>query len=221
MTNNPLRHQHTTMLLTRYLYDKAKVEITLYHAILQRDFIQAAFWAYELYFSGFEEQVIEQLNRVYDQIFKPNHPKLGLYFKKKQAELNGKPELIATLLKNLMKNPDVPESPGVKFINVKPHHIESFRTKEPEGPRWKFLREVCLYGVLGDCSQEDRLKYRQDWISCVVQTTIWRERMKEYGHLTNDVFVFTNEDKEEEFYNKWNYEPDEQPAEIQVRCIGI
>jgi hypothetical protein len=109
-----------------------------------------------------------------------------------------------------MKNPDVPETPGVKFVNVKPHHIESFRTKEPEGPRWKFLREVCLYGVLGKCSQEDRLKYREDWFSCVLQTPIWRERMKVYG-----------EDKEEEFYNRWNYEPDEQPAEIQNRCVGI
>jgi hypothetical protein len=201
------------MLLTRYLYDKAKVQTTLYHAILQKDYAQSAFWAYELYFSGFEEEVVHQLNEIYCARFKQNHRKLGVYFQKKQAELKGKPELIATLLKNLMKNPDVPETPGVKFINVKPHHIESFRTKEPEGPRWKFLREVCLYGVLGKCSQEDRLKYRQDWLSCVVQTPVWRERMKGYGQWT--------EDQEEEFYNRWNYETDEQPAEIQNRCIGI
>ena len=231
------------MFLTRYLYDKAKVEETLYHAILQRDYHQSAFWAYELYFSGFEEEVREQLNQIYHTRFEKNHPKLGLYFRKKQAELKGKPELIATLLKNLMKNPDVPETQGVKFINVKPHHIESFRTKEPEGPRWKFLREVCLYGVLGKCSQENRLKYHENWLSCVLKpfriedaqsnrsnpfisapfrgilnenwckTPIWRERMKGYGQWT--------EDEEEEFYNRWNYEPDEQPAEIQNRCIGI
>ena len=201
------------MFLTRYLYDKAKVEETLYHAILKRDYHQSAFWAYELYFSGFEEEVREQLNQIYHTRFEKNHPKLGLYFRKKQAELKGKPELIATLLKNLMKNPDVPETQGVKFINVKPHHIESFRTKDPEGPRWKFLREVCLYGVLGKCSQEDRLKYREDWLSCVLQTPIWRERMKGYGQWT--------EHEEEEFYNRWNYEPDEQPVEIQNRCIGV
>jgi hypothetical protein len=202
-----------TMILTRYLYDKAKVEETLYHAILKRDYHQSAFWAYELYFSGFEEEVREQLNKTYDQIFQPNHPKLGLYFQKKQAELKGKPELIATLLKNLMKNPDVPETPGVKFVNVKPHHIESFRTKEPEGPRWKFLREVCLYGVLGECSQEYRMKWRDDWFSYVLQTPIWRERMNGYENWT--------EDEKEEFHNRWNYEPDEQPEEIQNRCVGI
>lgn len=202
-----------TMILTRYLYDKAKVEETLYHAILKRDYHQSAFWAYELYFSGFEEEVREQLNKTYHQIFQPNHPKLGLYFQKKQAELKGKPELIATLLKNLMKNPDVPETPGVKFVNVKPHHIESFRTKEPEGPRWKFLREVCLYEVLVKCSQVDRMKWRDDWFSCVLQTPIWRERMNGYENWT--------EDEKEEFHNRWDYEPDEQPAEIQNRCVGI
>jgi len=196
-----------TMILTRYLYDKAKVEDTLYHTILQRDYQQSAFWAYELYFSGFAEEVIQQLNHIYHQVFEKNHPKLGLYFRKKQAELKNKPEVIATLLKNLMKNPDVPETPGVKFINVKPHHIESFRTKEPEGPRWKFLREVCLYGVLGNCSQADLERYRRDWKSCVNKTPIWRERMKEC-------------EEEEEFYDRWDYEPDEQPAEIQIRCVG-
>ena len=202
-----------TMFLTRYLYDKAKVETTLYHAILQRDYPQSAFWAYELYFSGFEEEVVEQLNEIYRDRFEKNHRKLGLYFQKKQTELKGKPELIATLLKNLMKNPDVPETPGVKFINVKPHHIESFMTKEPKGPRWKFLREVCLYGVLGECSQEERFKYRQDWLNCVVQTPVWRERMKGYENWT--------EDEEEAFHNRWDYEPDEQPLIVQERCMGI
>jgi hypothetical protein len=202
-----------TMFLTRYLYDKAKVETTLYHAILQRDYPQSAFWAYELYFSGFEQEVVEQLNEIYRDRFEKNHRKLGLYFQKKQAELKGKPELIATLLKNLMKNPDVLETPGVKFINVKPHHIESFMTKEPKGPRWNFLREVCLYRVLGECSQEYRMKYRQDWLSCVVQTPVWRERMKGYENWT--------EDEEEAFHNRWDYEPDEQPLIVQERCMGI
>ena len=200
------------MLLTRYLYDKAKVESTLYHAILQRDYQQAAFWAYELYFSGFEEEIADQLNRIYKTVFEKNHPKLGRYFQKKQAELDGKPELIATLLKNLMKNPDVPETPGVKFVNVKPHHIESFMTKEPQGRGWSFLHEVCLYGVLGECSQEDLSMYRTKWIDCVSQTPIWRERLKGYGDWI--------EDKKEEFHNKWDYEPDEQPLAIQEKCCG-
>ena len=202
-----------TMFLTRYLYDKVKVEDTLYHTILQRDFTQSAFWAYELYFSGFEEEVVTHLNKIYRDRFEKNHRKLGLYFQKKQSELKGKPELIATLLKNLMKNPDVPESPGVKFVNVKPHHIEPFRTKEPKGPRWSFLREVCLYGVLGECSQEDRLKYREDWLSCVLQTPVWRERMKGYENWS--------ENEEEEFHNRWDYEPDEQPLIVQERCMGV
>jgi|LauGreDrversion4_2_1035121.scaffolds.fasta_scaffold172200_2 hypothetical protein len=209
------------MLLTRYLYDKAKVQTTLYHAILQKDYAQSAFWAYELYFSGFEEEVVHQLNEIYCARFKQNHRKLGVYFQKKQAELKGKPELIATLLKNLMKNPDAQETPGVKFINVKPYHIESFMTKAPKGPRWKFLREVCLYGVLGECSQTDLVIWRREWVSCGIHTPLWRERLQEYGDLANDSFVFTDEDKEEEFRNRWDYEPDEQPKETRIRCLGV
>ena len=37
--------------------------------------------------------------------------------------------------------------------------------------------------------------------------------MNGYGEWT--------EDEKEEFHNRWDYEPDEQPAEIQNRCIGI
>lgn len=193
------------MLLTRYLYDKAKVEETLYHAILERDYPQSAFWAYELYFSGFEKEVVDQLHHMYHTRFEKNRPKLGIYLQKKQAELEGKPELIATIIKNLMKNPDVPEIPDVKFVNVKPHHIESFRTKEPEGPGWKFLREVCLYGVLGECSPEDIHSYRREWISH--GGPIWQQRFAEYD--------------EDTFYDRFNYEPDEQPIEIQIKCMGI
>ena len=62
--------------------------------------------------------------------------------------------------------------------------------------------------------------YFRNWIVGVYQTPIWRERLKEYGKWLEDTFIFSDEDKEEEFYNQWNYEPDEQPKEIQDRCIG-
>lgn len=207
------------MILTRYLYIKSKVEISLKDAIKKHYYKEAVFWAYELYFSGFKQEVLDILENIYQTMFSKNHPKLGRYIKMKRVIET--PELIATIIKNLtMKNPEIKETSGVKFVNVKRHHIEPFMTKEPEGPGWKFLREVCLYGVLGKCSKDELTMFRSKWIYCLSQTPLWRERMKEYGEWKEDVFVFTNEYKEEEFHDKWDYEPDEQPLIIQERCIG-
>ena len=170
------------MILTRYLYEKTLVEASLQNAILtRRSYDEACFWAYELYFSGFEKEVLSLLIKIYVDLFKENHPNLGIYIRKKSAELNGKPELIATVIKNLtMKSPSNKEAQGVKFVNVKPYHINPFMTKEPKGPCWKFLREVCLYGVLGNSSM-DITGWRENWLVHAMGSPVWSKRMIEYG----------------------------------------
>lgn len=210
------------MILTRYLYEKTLVEASLRTAILiRRSYDESCFWAYELYFSGFEKEVLSLLIKIYVDHFKENHPNLGIYIRKKSAELNGKPELIATVIKNLtMKSPSNKEAQGVKFVNVKPYHINPFMTKEPKGPCWKFLREVCLYGVLGSSSIEIK-EWRENWMVHAVGSPVWSKRIIEYGGcVKGSKIVFENPDREEEFLEKYDYEPDEQPAEIRVKCIG-
>jgi hypothetical protein len=209
------------MILTRYLYVKQLVEASLQEAILKREYEQSVFWAYELYFSGFEQEVLDNLEIIYETIFKENHPKLGLYISKKSRELKDKPELIATIVKNLtMKRADIKETPGVKFVNVKPHHIIPFMTKEPEGPNWKFLKEVCLFGVLASSLDEISAdEWRQNWILHASGSPIWSKRVIEYGgKMIDNNILFDNE---EEFHDRYNYEPDEQPAEIRKNCIGV
>ena len=45
--------------------------------------------------------------------------------------------------------------------------------------------------------------------------------MVEYGgYAKGSKIVFENPEREEEFRDKYDYEPDEQPAEIRVKCIG-
>jgi len=199
------------MILTRYLYVKELVENSLTAAILEKhSYAESAFWAYELYFSGFEQEVLAGLMDLYETRFKENHPRLGIYLEKKSRELADKPELIAIFVKNLtMKQPHIKESPSGKFVNVKPHHIISFMTKEPDGPNWRFLREVCLYGVLGSSSSSIRENdWRENWMEFAKGSPVWSKRMIEYGD-------------DEEFRDKYDYEPDEQPAEIRRKCIGI
>ena len=215
------------MILTRYLYNKDLVLYSLDLAVKKKNYDECLFWAYELYFSGFEKDVLDCLEEIYLRDLKENHPKLGLYINKKMAELEGKPELVATIIKNLtMKNGDLPESPKVKFVNVKEHHITAYYTREPSDinngiPNWKFLQTVCLYGVQNKIDNKMDNEWRSNWLLYCLKTPIWVKRLVSYGMFDEDgKFIFGSEDKEEEFHDIYNYEPDEQSAEIRNKCIG-
>ena len=49
------------MILTRYLYFKDDVLCSLFFSILNKEKDEALFWAYELYYSGYEEETVEYL----------------------------------------------------------------------------------------------------------------------------------------------------------------
>ena len=57
------------MILTRYLYPKHNVEYSLVIALFQENREQANFWAYELYFSGFKQQVLHELLLIFEEYF--------------------------------------------------------------------------------------------------------------------------------------------------------
>lgn len=64
------------IILTRYLYIKEEVMISLIVAIMEKNRDQAMFWAYELYWSGFQEEVFEYLMSVFAEMFEPLNPRL-------------------------------------------------------------------------------------------------------------------------------------------------
>ena len=204
---------------TRYLYDKSGVVESLRYAILnERNYEKAAFWAYELYFSGFEKETRDILCDIYNTRFSHHHPKLGIYIRRKFATNTA--ESVATVIKNLtMKNPEVSEIPNTKFINVKEYHIAPFYTVEPVGCRWKYLRTVCKYAVVsGNNCIED---LRKHWLLDAAASPIWRTRLDRFGgSVKNQSVIFESEDSEEAFYDEYGFEPDEQPMEIQCRLIG-
>ena len=61
------------------------------------------------------------------------------------------------------------------------------------------------------------------WIPIAAKTTpVWRERVEQFGKLTDDEIpsiVWNNDDDEEGFYEKYWYDTEEQPMEIQNRVI--
>lgn len=216
------------MPLTRYLYNKSSVILSLRNAIHDRSYDPAIFWAYELYYSGFEKETISILSDIYKKRFSTNHPKLGLYIRKKIAEK--KDECIATIVKNLtMKRPDIVEKPEDKFVNVKAYHIEPYKTVDPSSVKikWKYLQTVCKYAVckekLQKVDSDARFDiFRKNWLYNASLSPIWEERINNSGGIIDEGRVkFESEDDEEAFYDLYGFEPDEQSSEIQMRCMGI
>jgi hypothetical protein len=54
---------------TRYLYIKAEVKHSLFLAILEHNTDEALFWTYELYYSGFKDELIDLILLIYNKIF--------------------------------------------------------------------------------------------------------------------------------------------------------
>lgn len=72
-----------SFVLTRYLYVRDEVEVSLFTALLQKTNIEEAyFWAYELHYSGFD--LFAVLWRIYYDVYFELNPYLEVYLSKKQ-----------------------------------------------------------------------------------------------------------------------------------------
>lgn len=67
------------ILFTRYLYNKTEVKQSLFISLLQRNLDEAMFWAYELYFSGFDTDLFDYIINVYREVYSLLNPKLVLF----------------------------------------------------------------------------------------------------------------------------------------------
>jgi hypothetical protein len=65
--------------------------------------------------------------------------------------------------------------------------------------------------------------YRENWLYFACASPLWYKRVRKYGgnmdHLSEKV-VFDDEEKEDVFYAKYYYDPDEQPAHILELHLG-
>lgn len=216
----------TNLILTRYLYNYEGVKRTLIHTILSQQEEAALFWGYELYESGFHKETADLLQEIYDNFYKEYYPKLGIFIEKCTKTIDS--TTIATIIKNLVLKPilkKTPESKNPKFVRAKQEQIEFCMTKPYGQYLWKYLREVCKYGILPEVYHEDiLLLWRKNWLYYASGSPLWKQRIECHtGIIDYDqkCVRFDCDDNEEAFYNIYGYEPDEQPCEIMQRCLGI
>lgn len=93
---------------------------------------------------------------------------------------------------------------------------------------YKTLANVRLFKISNKigCFQLDRAKFNvkemfwYHWEYFAYRSPIWRERLDKLDITVDDKnkkIIFNNEDEEEEFYEAYNYEPDEQSLEVQEK----
>jgi len=66
-------------IFTRYLYEKQEVEIALLLALMEKKIEESLFWAYELYYSGFQMELFEYFIYIYYNFYATLNPAFGIY----------------------------------------------------------------------------------------------------------------------------------------------
>lgn len=69
-TQDTMEDLKTEMLFTRYYYVRQAVFVSLWIAILDKDLEEALFWAYELYYSNYDNEIMDFIMYMYQDTFK-------------------------------------------------------------------------------------------------------------------------------------------------------
>ena len=237
------------LVFTRYLYPKLDVKQSLLIALLDRNSNNALFWAYELYYSGFEEDLFEYIYNIYDSFYKLENPELEHIIQEKWIEWNENKNdcivgsIIITLtvrnyqicdfVKDYIGNTVFPmiHKTSCKFIvKFNEADLSQYKTVRPEKEKTRqYLASVCKYPInrayndfFGtSCSDYNEEFY--NWEYYAVRCPLWLYRIQRYGgrinHETKKI-DFPDDDAYEAFYDDWGLEPDEQSVEVQEKCIG-
>jgi hypothetical protein len=110
--------------LTRYLYSKPEVYQSLIVSLLEHQPQESLYWAYEVYFSGFEEDIVDYVRLLYHEIYETQNKKL-LTFVDKTADAWYENKSQHHLLGSL-----------VYTLAIRPYNLDDFMTK--------YFNAVCL-----------------------------------------------------------------------------
>jgi hypothetical protein len=96
------------LIFTRYLYVKDEVCIALLVSILNKS-EDAIFWAYELYYSGFKNELFTLIWKIYYDFFATLNPTFEAYLMKKHKEWLLEPEdqsrIVSAIIQDLLFRP--------------------------------------------------------------------------------------------------------------------
>lgn len=101
-----MNQNQNQIVFTRYLYLKDEVEIALLVSLLNKN-EDAIFWAFELYFSGFEDELFELFWKFYFEFYASFNPTFEAYLTQKNntfisSSSDEKQKIVANITNNLL-----------------------------------------------------------------------------------------------------------------------
>ena len=201
------------MILTRYLYPKTNVEYSLIIALFQENHEQAHFWAYELYFSGFKQQVLRGLLLIFEEYFVDSvrKTKITNYLHKKinEQQASRKDFIVATVVENIIRcqinvEKIARDFPGFQwsdcsrilasqtetrllYIVYKDADIQKHKNILLIATKsWKLPSKVCLYTCLREPgSPELNIKDYDEWVFHASGSPLWKSRIQKYDGMVD------------------------------------
>ena len=251
--------ENAPLIFTRYLYSKEDVTHSLFISILHKNKDEALFWAYELYYSGFEVETMNFVLHVFNYIYEKYCPTHFTQFINNQFhiwyenhEISAVNDtILGTILwnllqydydltqfiddyfqikRNVLRSPKSNKSRRLRLI-MNERDIEKYKTLVGEpNQNWLVLKHAYKYSAHKEYDQlfkttnmDFKREYLEKWLYHASFSPIWLYRLTEYDavidHETKSI-SFPDEEKEELFQSLYNYETDEQPAEISEKSIG-
>lgn len=207
--------EEPSIILTRYLYNKKEVIVSLKISLFDRNVEEAMFWGYELYFSGFKYDVFKELNDIYEIFYKLKNPSLGKYLNKmiiKWDDDKSQHSILGTIIKNMALRPisltymleqrhglphnvsQYNENDKNIFIQIQEEEIKHLYTIETiENNRtWKLLRNVCKYTIRREAMDIFETSYQDfnytnldNWLYFASFSPIWKLRIEKYKGIQN------------------------------------
>jgi len=134
----------SNFVFTRYLYEKEEVKLSLLFAILKRK-EEAAFWAYELYYSGFKDELKDLFWSIYYDFFATLNPAFNIYLLKQLKEPIKDDKIVAQLVENFKIRPF-----NLDVFMLR-HQVKLFEVEKNQG----FDIENGNYSGLANCILEE------------------------------------------------------------------
>ena len=210
-----------TPTFTRYLYEVDLVKQSLELSLIDKNREESLFWAFELYYSGFQEEIWQFIMRLYETHYQKYHMQFKTRLDSIYAEWKetGNACLLGTVVGTLAvwEVGKVIEKRQFIILYRDTRHI----THPVTMPTRHYLKQVSQFAIrLYDTNISENIREAylgKDWLYYCSKTPIWEERIRAFNGIVDDekkCVEFADDDSLESFYENWGFEPDEQPVEI-------
>jgi hypothetical protein len=189
-------------------------------ALLEKRRDESLFWTYELYFSGLTGLAWSTVESLYALNWEKYNPKLRKYLlsKRNAGADNGIGSIVLTLC---LRPSNQPNNEKFLFslseIALEPYRtIDSSKTKPRE-----YLKTVSKFAVIyeGKDTEINAAFLGPDWLYYCADTPYWANIFETYGmkaDVSNKRIEFPeDDDRIEQFFGIYGYEPDEQSIELE------